>query len=58
MESTAHLQTHYQMAQRHRETDKQVGRQTRDIYVGRGQTNTEDRNKTGSGEKDDSGGFF
>ncbi len=41
------------MAQGDRETDKQVGRQTRDIYVGRisGQTKKGDKNKTGREEK-------
>lgn len=55
MKSRAHLQTHYQMAceEGGRETDKQVGKQTKDIYVGRiggGQTKMEDKNKTERGE--------
>lgn len=35
------------------ETDKQVGRQTRDIYVGRvsGETKRGDKNKRGRGER-------
>lgn len=52
MESRAHLQPHYQMAQgTERQTNRWAGRQ--DIYVGRisSDIKREDKNKRGRGER-------